>query len=106
MIAASPASPDNEGGDAPLIKKEAPILKRFQSLRFKTIIVLLVLFSFLSTAFMAVLLGVFPYSFIQVETTNARDSLSRCLRAVYAEFDNLEKLLVNNAAWVCTNENY
>jgi hypothetical protein len=100
VTAVSPQSPDGLTQEPLVPRKHPSILKRFQSLRFKTIVVLLVLFTFLSAAFMAVLLGVFPYSFIQVETTNARDSLSRCLRAIYSEFDSLEKLLVNNAAWV------
>ncbi|KAL0487670.1 regulator of G-protein signaling [Acrasis kona] len=70
-----------------------------QSLRFKTFLVLLLLFLVLSFAFLAVILGVFPYSFLQVEALEARDSVARPLRAVFSEFDTLSKLIVNNAAW-------
>jgi hypothetical protein len=83
------------------LPKRHPLLKCAQSIRTRSVIVLVVLFVVMFLAFLAVIAGVVPSNFSNVETTLASEALLRTTRGVFDQFSNQITIEVGFAAYVC-----
>jgi PAS domain S-box-containing protein len=77
--------------------KRSAFYRQICSIRVKTLLVIGSLLTVLCIAFVAVLLGVFPNSFVQIEKKQAQQGMSRVMRSLYDQSKSVKNLLANNA---------
>ena len=80
--------------------KKNPWLACIQSIRTKTIIILVVLFVLMFLAFMAIIASVVPTQFTGVEQTLVSEALLRTTRGIYDQFIDQMTIEVGFAAFV------
>jgi hypothetical protein len=88
------------GGNEHKINKKNPWLACIQSIRTKTIIILVVLFVLMFVAFMAIIASVVPTQFTGVEQTLVSEALLRTTRGIYDQFKDQMTIEIGFAAFV------
>lgn len=82
-------------------KEPSLFLRIVLSLRTKTCIILLLLFALSTAVILAILLGVLPQSFVNVERILAQDAALRVSRHLHEEMNAVALKLLDYAIWVC-----